>query len=242
MSKVGQIYVGTAGWAISACKDAFQAEGSTLQRYATRLRAVEINSSFHRRHQAKTWERWAAETPDEFRFSVKLPKAITHQARLIDCTPLITEFIHDVSGLGDKLAVLLVQLPPSLALDAIVARRFFTTLAQKTTATLACEPRHLSWFDREADDLLVAAGVARVAADPSINAAAAVPGGSTDLAYWRLHGSPRMYRSDYADTRLRHYAAEIGAAAATTACWCMFDNTASSAAIGNALSLSDMLI
>ena len=91
------------------------------ERYARRLNAVEINSSFYRPHQRKTYERWAQSTPKGFRFSVKVPKAMTHEYSLADCGALLDRFAADVTGLGVRLAVLLVQLPPNLALEKRVA-------------------------------------------------------------------------------------------------------------------------
>jgi uncharacterized protein YecE (DUF72 family) len=107
--------VGTAGWSVPS---RYAAEippgGSHLERYARRLNAVEINSAFHRPHQRKTYERWARSAPAGFRFSVKLPKVMTHEQRLADCGELLDRFVAEVAGLGDKLGVLLVQLPPNL--------------------------------------------------------------------------------------------------------------------------------
>ena len=89
--------------------------GSHLERYARRLNAVEINSSFYRPHRRTTYQRWAQCVPDDFRFAVKMPKAITHEAGLADCGALLDRFVDEVTGLGEKLAVLLVQLPPKSA-------------------------------------------------------------------------------------------------------------------------------
>jgi uncharacterized protein YecE (DUF72 family) len=234
--------VGTAGWSISA-KDAehFPAEGTSLQRYAARFRGVEINSSFHRPHRASTWAKWAGDVPDGFRFSVKMPKTISHQAKLVDCIALVEAFLGEVSGLGDKLAVLLLQLPPKLAFDAALAGDFLEQLKSRTEVQIACEPRHPSWFEAPADALLERLEVARVAADPSVVEQAAVPGGWRGFGYWRLHGSPVMYRSSY-DTRIAGYAASIKAEVEQgREAWCMFDNTASSAATGDALALMGQL-
>src|SRR3984957_19162317 len=75
--------VGTAGWSVPSRYAAeIPAGGSHLERYARRFDAVEINSSFYRSHQRKTYERWAQSTPQGFRFSVKVPKAMTHDQRL----------------------------------------------------------------------------------------------------------------------------------------------------------------
>ncbi len=202
---------------------------------------AEINSSFHRLHRISTWERWRESVPPDFRFSVKLPKTVTHQARLVDCHELLAGFLDQAHTLRDKLAVLLVQLPPKLELDPTAAGAFFRDLASRTDAMLACEPRNASWFNDEADEILKELKVARVAADPAICDAAARPGGWRGLSYWRLHGSPEIYRSGYSG-ELDSYAARIVREAEEGAeCWCIFDNTASSAATGDALALLQQL-
>jgi uncharacterized protein YecE (DUF72 family) len=235
--------VGTAGWSIARAEaERFPAEGSALERYAAVFGGAEINSSFHRSHRASTWQRWAESVPDGFRFSAKLPKTITHQKKLAECTELVAAFLEEVAPLRDKLDVLLVQLPPRLAFDAAVAQVFFTDLKARTAAAIACEPRHPSWFDEEADALLARLEVARVAADPAVVPLAAQPGGWRGLDYWRLHGSPAMYRSAYGPERLEAYALAMAeAAAAGRSAWCIFDNTASSAATGDALWLANRL-
>jgi len=199
---------------------------------------AEINSSFHRPHRASTWARWAAETPPGFRFAAKLPKTITHQLRLADADAPLGTFLAEAGGLGEKLAVLLVQLPPSLAFAAAVAAPFFAGLAARTEASVVCEPRHPSWFEAEADALLASLRVARVAADPARVPAAAEPGGWRGLAYHRLHGSPRMYYSSYPPESIHALATRLREdAAGGREAWCIFDNTASGAATANALEL-----
>ncbi|PSJ36533.1 DUF72 domain-containing protein [Allosphingosinicella deserti] len=229
--------IGTAGWSIArAVADQFPAEGSALERYASRFRGVEINSSFHRPHRASTWQRWAASVPVGFRFAVKLPKTISHEHKLVDCEDLVDRFLDEAGGLGDALSILLLQLPPKLAFAPALIEDFLGLLAGRTAARIVCEPRHPSWFCEEADALLAGARVARVAADPAIVPQAAQPGGWTGLAYWRLHGSPVMYRSAYGPERLTVYADQVRQASAAER-WCMFDNTASSAATGDATDL-----
>nr|WP_315382193.1 DUF72 domain-containing protein [uncultured Sphingomonas sp.] len=232
--------IGTAGWAIPAAdRPAFPAEGSILQRYAARLGGVEVNSSFYRPHRRSTWQRWAEGVPDGFRFAAKIPKAISHDRRLVEVDTALGQFLEEVGGLGDKLAILLLQLPPSFAFDAALLSAFVTRLSAQRAVPIACEPRHASWFTAEADALLASLRVARVAADPARVPEAASPGGWRGLSYWRLHGSPVMYRSAYGDARLQAIAAAIAADATPgRAAWCVFDNTASSAAMGDALQLS----
>lgn len=230
------ILVGTAGWSLPARhRPDFPEEGSHLQRYAARFNAAEINSSFYRPHRRTTYERWAASVPDAFRFSVKLPRSITHERRLTDVDTPLAAFAEQIDGLGEKLGAVLIQLPPSLAFDRVVAAAFFATLGSTVRAPLMCEPRHASWFSAVADDLLRDHGVARVAADPRPAGGVDGPGGSTAACYMRLHGSPIIYRSSYDDDRLGSYAAAVVRASHVGPAWCIFDNTAAMAAIGDAL-------
>jgi uncharacterized protein YecE (DUF72 family) len=232
--------IGTAGWAIPRAEaEHFLTEGTGLERYAAQFDAVEINSTFYRSHRATTYARWVALTPDHFRFAVKLSRTITHEARLVDTGPLLEVFRAEAVQLREKLGPLLVQLPPSLALERAVAERFFAELRDRWPGPIVCEPRHPTWFETEAEALLSAFHVARAAADPARHAAAGEPGGWRGLSYWRLHGSPRMYYSRYEDDALCRLAAAIGAAPGEA--WCVFDNTTSGAAAGDALRLAAMV-
>jgi uncharacterized protein YecE (DUF72 family) len=180
--------------------------------------------------------------PDGFRFAAKIPKEISHVRRLVDASDRLGEFLKEAGGLGDKLAVLLLQLPPSLVFDAGVVADFLEAALSRTEAQIVCEPRHASWFSPEADALLVRFQVARVAADPAKVPEGGLPGGWRGFTYRRLHGSPVMYRSAYGEERLRSYADVIAAEiVAKRPTWCMFDNTASSAALGDALLLARLL-
>ncbi len=231
--------IGTAGWAIARqSAPAFPGDGTALERYARVFGGVEVNSSFHRPHRASTWAKWAASVPEHFRFAVKIPKTITHAARLVDVDQLIAPFAAEVGQLGGKLALLLVQLPPKLVFEGAVAERFFETLRGAIDTGIVCEPRHASWFENDADSLLDRLRVGRVAADPAVADVATVPGGWRGLEYWRLHGSPVMYRSSYGDPALDTYATHLRTAVASgLEPWCMFDNTTAMAATDNALSL-----
>ena len=232
--------VGTAGWAIPKAEaDRFPTSGSGLERYAAQFDAVEINSTFYRSHRPGTYARWAETTPAHFRFAVKLPRTITHEARLVRAAPLIAAFRAEAVQLGEKLGPLLVQLPPSLPFDTEVAEHFFRDLQDHWPQSIVCEPRHPSWFEAGADALLYTHHIGRVGADPPPHRAGAAPGGWTGLRYWRMHGSPRRYFSPYGDDALRALARDVRAAGEEP--WCIFDNTASGAAAANALHLQAML-
>ena len=161
--------IGTAGWAISRdAAAAFTGEGRHLERYARVLACAEINSSFQRSHRFEVYQRWAAQTPPGFRFSVKLPRSISHAARLRRAREPLLRFLAEVAGLGERLAVLLVQLPPSFEFEARSTRRFFALLADLFAGAVVCEPRHPSWFTPAADRMLVDCRVGRVAAAPRV--------------------------------------------------------------------------
>ncbi|WP_233233139.1 DUF72 domain-containing protein [Bordetella sp. LUAb4] len=230
--------VGCAGWSLSSQdSSSFASEGSHLERYARVFPCVEINSSFYRSHQVKTYARWAASVPDTFRFSVKLPRTITHDSRLQQPEEALRPFLDEVAALEDKLGCILIQLPPSLALEARQARRFFSVLRRCTSVPAACEPRHSSWFTPQGAAVLRDAGVACVRAHPS-PVAGAEPLGDPAMLYIRLHGAPDMYYSAYDEAFIAAVAARIREALdESRAVWCIFDNTARGAAIPNALAL-----
>ncbi len=232
--------VGTAGWTLPReVRDRFPADGTQLERYAARFACVEINSSFYRPHRPSTYARWAASVPAGFRFALKLPKEVTHTRRFVDCGEPLARFLAESAALEEKRGVLLVQLPPSFAYDRERAGAFFALLRTRYDGLLACEPRHASWFDDEADAALRSFLIARVAADPAPVPAAATPGGWDGFAYHRLHGSPRTYYSAYDDAALRAIAERLRAA--TAPAWCVFDNTSLGAAAANALELLGLL-
>lgn len=235
------IHVGCAGWAIpKTCADRFPATGSHLQRYAARLPAVEINSSFYRLHRPASYERWAAAVPESFCFAVKVPKEITHIRRLLELEPL-DPFLEGVQALGSKLGPLLVQLPPRMVFDARIVAAFFSALRDRFGGSVVCEPRHPSWYTPEVEALLLVHRVARVVADPAPVPEGTQPGGWSGVVYYRLHGSPRLYYSAYSMDYLNALAQKLVIASSTAETWCIFNNTASGAAIENALDLLRML-
>lgn len=235
--------IGCAGWSIPAeHRHLFGPGDSGLARYATRFDAVEINSSFYRPHQRKTYQRWADTVPPDFRFSVKAPKAITHEQRLERSGAALDRFVDEIEGLGDKLGGVLVQLPPSLMFDARIAANFFAMLRRRVSAGIACEPRHASWFAAASDVLWERYGIARVGADPALHDEAAIAVGKGAWRYWRWHGSPRMYYSAYGEDRLQSLAAQVRTSTPARAePWIIFDNTAQGHATADAARLQALL-
>jgi uncharacterized protein YecE (DUF72 family) len=227
---------GTAGWSLPSKPND---PGSRLYHYSRSLGCVEVNSSFYRPHRASTWARWATETPPDFRFSIKAPKAITHEAKLCHTETLLKDFFEQIRPMGEKGGPILFQLPPSLAFDSGIAEDFLGLLRMVYEKEVVMELRHASWFAPPVDALLKKYLIARVASDPPKGAAqAGEPGGSTRLAYFRLHGTPHTYYSNYDDPFLATFAAAIRK---LSNAWVIFDNTALSHAYPNALRLQKLI-
>ncbi len=238
----GTIHIGCAGWSLrKEHSTLFPVTGTHLERYAARFNCVEINSSFYRSHRVATYQRWAAATPPDFRFAVKLPKQITHLNRLSGADDAIGDFAAEVAGLGSKLGPVLVQLPPSLAFEADVVSGFFATLRKSILGAVVVEPRHASWFDEEVTSLLFERCIGRVAADPAVTPAAAQPLAANGVSYHRWHGSPRVYYSSYEQMTLAALARSLVAHVEPHEAWCIFDNTAAGAATSNALLLRELV-
>jgi uncharacterized protein YecE (DUF72 family) len=228
--------IGTAGWSVSTGKSD---QGTHLRRYSRIFPCVEINSSFHRPHRAATWARWSQETPSSFRFSIKAPKTITHEAKLAGTVHLLEAFFEQVVPMGEKIGPILFQLPPSLSFDLMVAEDFFSSLRALYKGEVALEPRHATWFTGSVNMLLKEKKIARVAADPPKgDPVAAEPGGDNTLVYYRFHGAPKTYYSSYEDDFLTTLASRIKV---KNNVWVVFDNTALSHAYSNALRLQTLI-
>lgn len=226
--------IATAAWSIpKKVADRFAQEGSGLSRYASVFDGVEINSTFYRRHKTSTFARWAESVPDRFRFAVKIPKEITHIRAMKDIAEPFDIFLEDIAPLGEKRGPLLCQLPPSLAFDDDALETAFKTIRDADGGPIVIEVRHKSWASAEALDLLKTYAIDRVLADP----APVWPAEDfeTPPKYVRLHGKPKIYYSSYTDDEIRSFSDLL-----TPDGWCVFDNTASGAAIENALTMLEM--
>jgi uncharacterized protein YecE (DUF72 family) len=225
--------IGTAGWSIPrTVAQHFPAEGAALARYASVFNGVEINSTFYRRHKPITFARWADSVPASFRFAVKFPKQITHVLKLKAAEDASRLFLQDIAPLGEKLGPILCQLPPSLVFDPATAGAYLAFMRSVHSGEIVVEPRHTSWVTEEAVALLSRLAIVQVFADPSPIAASE----ARTQRYMRLHGKPKVYYSSYGDAELRAFETML-----STDSWCIFDNTASGAAIDNALTMREFL-
>lgn len=237
------IRIGTAGWSLpKEWQDRFPEGDSHLERYSRTLSAIELNRTFKKTPRDSTFERWAATVPEVFRFSIKAPRTVTHDHRLVNVRGHLEEFLASTAHLGDRHGPLLIQLPPSLEFDPEGVEAFISDLRELREGPDVLEARHESWFGEEADALLADGRIGRVAADPPRAEADGTPGGFEGLAYFRLHGSPETYFSAYRDDGLEEWARRVEAAAARAEeTWCIFDNTAAGEGTGDALAMKELV-
>lgn len=200
------VWVGTSGYNYPEWRGSFYPQKlpttKMLPYYAERFRTVEINYTFYRAASAKTLAGWSAVTPPDFRFTLKAPKRITHIARLQGCEEPLGYFVRTAATLGEKLGLLLFQLPPTLKLDLARLDAFSALLPAGTRA--AFEFRHPSWLNDEGTyALLRSRNLALCIAD---SATTTTPLEITaDNAYFRLRDE------GYSERALREWAETIRA-------------------------------
>ncbi|WP_312509907.1 DUF72 domain-containing protein [Chryseobacterium culicis] len=240
--KKENLYIGCSGFYNNDWKGSLYPEDAKskdfLSLYSNTFNAVEINSTFYRKPTPKTLLKWHGETPDDFRFFIKIPKSITHQSRLENCKEEVALFCsHIQSHLKDKLSGFLYQLPPSFKnipenIDRIthnIDRRFLNVI----------EFRNRSWWQKELFDLLqkqniVFSGVSfpgDLPEDFIIN--------HPEVFYYRLHGKPVLYKSEYSKEVIENLAEKIKKLPQTS--FIFFNNTWGTAAINNSLYLKSMV-
>ena len=212
MSKAAGVRVGTAGWSIP---------------HASRTPG---------RHT-----RNGATAPLRIWLAVKMPRTITHERKLQEARYPFVTFLAQTDGLAEKRGPILLQLPPSLSFDPSVVTRFLDEVRKVYKGTMVCEPRHATWFSSAVASLLGQYEITRVAADPPPVPEATAPAGWPHVAYFRLHGSPRKYWSRYDENDIATLEMTVRSIATAEEVWCVFDNTASGAAIENACELRERL-
>lgn len=237
-----KIFIGCAGFSNRDWKGTFYPEdlGSKdyLNFYARHLNALEVNSTFYHRPQVKTLEKRVRETPDDFKFFIKIPKTISHLKKLEETNIATEEFCNYIhSNLKEKLAGFLFQLPPSFHYSEENLTKVLKTV--DTSFLNVFEFRHESWWREEIFKILeknniVFAGVSipkNIPDDFIVN--------STNFAYYRLHGVPTLFKSEYSEEFLIDLAKKIRKFSGQT--FVMFNNTWGNAGIKNALELKNIL-
>ncbi|QIY90137.1 DUF72 domain-containing protein [Chryseobacterium gallinarum] len=240
--KKENLYIGCSGFYNNDWKGSLYPENAQskdfLSLYSQTFNAVEINSTFYRIPTAKTLLKWYDGTPDTFRFFIKIPKDITHQKRLISSKEEITKFCQHIQGhLSHKLSGFLYQLPPSFKNTPENLKQIINNLDFSFLNVI--EFRHESWWQKEIFDILrdhhiVFSGVSfpgNLPEDIIVN--------HPEILYYRLHGKPVLYKSEYSEDFLDHLADGISNKAQTI--FIFFNNTWGTSAIRNAIYLKKVL-
>jgi uncharacterized protein YecE (DUF72 family) len=230
------IRIGTSGWRYPEWRNDFYRnvpQRLWLAHLAAHVGTIEINSSFYRLQPRSNYQKWAAQTPDDFVFAVKGSRLITHHKRLRHVEDALKTFTSSL-GLGTKQGPILWQLPSTLRFDPALLTDF---LAMLPSGRHALEPRHESFRTDAYFDLLHAHNVAHVVSDaPTFPCIEAV---TADFAYIRLHGHDELYISSYDDEQLDEWAQKIRDWNRDT--YVYFDNTMHGAAPWNAQALAQHL-
>jgi len=231
----GQIYSGTSGWVYKGWRAHLYADTPVkrwLQVASSAFSSLEINGSFYTQIKPETYERWRAETPAGFRFAVKGHRFVTHYKRLRDCEDSIVRLRDQASGLGDKLAAVVWQLPGNFAID-LGRLDDFLRACGRWRVRHAMELRHRSWFEPGVAARLREAGVAVCLSDaPDFPMWREI---TADFVYVRLHGHTRKYASSYSAASLARWAADArGWHDRGLDVFVYFDNDAEGHAVGNA--------
>ena len=241
-------YSGTSGLALPVPKALYPAafkDKSRLIYYASLFNSVEINSSFYQTPMASTVIKWADSVPDEFQFTFKLSKAITHVKGLLFDRKDIDYFMQTIAHAGNKKGCLLAQFPPALKIETINQLKELLIAIKETDEKegwrLAVEFRHRSWYDEDVYGLLNQYNVSMVIHDLPASAAPVISL-KADCMYLRFHGPGGRYRGSYADEFLHEQAQHIKAWINNKkTVYCYFNNTMGDA-VKNLITLNNFLL
>jgi uncharacterized protein YecE (DUF72 family) len=214
------IYIGTSGWMYKSWHEMFyprELKKDFLTFYARHYNSLEINTTFYHLPKKSTFEKWRDETPPYFVFAVKMSRYITHIKRMVNCKTAIRRFLGAATGLDNKLGVILVQLPPSLAFKEKVFAKFLADLdsvrqSKKMNVLFAIEPRHPSWFEGQYEkvrELIKAKKMTLVFAHSSVYPFYDPDDPQetfSDFIYIRFHGPKEFAGSEYGTNRLKPWA------------------------------------
>ncbi len=215
MKKAGKIRIGTSNTTLPGNKNSFPPafqNKSRLHYYSTIFNTVEVNSCFYKTPLLSTYERWSTDTSDDFQFSLKLSKTVTHAKDLESDLSCVANFMQHGGGVGAKKGCILVQLPGKISLDHLTKlEEILQTLREEDPNEdwkLAVEFRNDSWYTGETNELLMQFHATKVLHDhPKGKNMEADP--KAPFIYQRFHGPTGNYRDSYSDTFLKQKAEQI---------------------------------
>lgn len=235
-----EVRVGTSGWNYPHWMEIFYPvnwpKSRWLDFYTQHFDTVELNATFYGLPKLKTFENWRRRTPDHFLWAVKASKYITHTKRLKEPDEPLKRFYTATTGLEEKLGPILFQLPPSFSFDEKRFESFCQSL--NPSQRHALEVRHPSWITDQLFAILSKYNIAFCIAD----SAGRYPFHevvTADCVYIRLHGSTKLYASDYSEAELQTWAQKIKEWEKDT--YVYFDNDFGGHAVKNAMRLKEIM-
>jgi uncharacterized protein YecE (DUF72 family) len=240
---MARAFIGPSGWNYPEWRAGFYAgvpQRRWLAHCAERFSGIEVNATFYRLLAKETFAHWRGATPAGFGFAIKGHRLVTHMHRLANCEDLLQAQRDLATALGDRLEVVLWQLPARFERDLPRLAGFVKALGAWPEPRHAFEFRDRSWFEDAVAQSLAEHGMAVVLSDsPKWPLRRRV---TTDLVYVRLHGHTALYASRYSERLLAGWAAEIrGWLAEGRTVHAYFDNTGSGHAPANAARLIELV-
>lgn len=229
-------HIGCSGFHYREWKGRFYPESLPQKKwfefYSTQFNTLELNVTFYRFPQSAVLERWYAQSPPNFCFAVKAPRLITHYKQFNECESLLNDFYDAVQhGLKEKLGVVLFQLPPSFTYSTERLTRIVQNL--RSGVHNVVEFRNAGWWKPEVYETLKANKITFSGISyPALPATAVV---NHAIAYYRFHGVPQLYYSAYTHPVLEEVAGSLLKNKNVKEVFLYFNNTASMAAIENAM-------
>jgi uncharacterized protein YecE (DUF72 family) len=245
---MARVFVGTSGynyrhWWNGVFYPKTVPQKGWLEFYSQFFETVELNVTFYRLPNRKTFEGWYQRTPGNFLFSIKGSRFITHVKRLKDCQEPLEAFFDHALGLKEKLNVILWQLPPTFKLNLARVREFCSLLGgifASNPVRQAFEFRHGSWFCPEVYGILEKHNFSLCLAHSSV--LPSVERTTAEFVYIRFHGGESLYGSNYSEGELRDWSERIGGwHKEGLDVYSYFNNDAFGFAVKNALTLRELL-
>lgn len=229
-------HIGCSGFHYREWKDVFYPKGLAQKKwfdyYASHFDTLELNVTFYRFPSLQSLKAWYDKAPDHFSFSSKVPRSITHFKKFVDTERMMEDFYNLLrEGLGNKLGCVLIQLPPQFSYDEERLERLLKQINPFFNNVI--EFRHESWWRKNVFETLgkhkiTFSGVSF----PKISRDEAIV--NTNICYYRFHGVPKLFYSEYDESFLEKIFAQIRDNKKATTAFVYFNNTASLAALRNA--------
>jgi len=228
-------HIGCSGFHYKDWLGKFYPEGLPQKKwfdyYCGHFNTLELNVTFYRFPQLSFLQNWYQKSPEDFRFAVKAPRAITHYKKFNNTADMITSFYCTINdGLQEKLGPVLFQLPPGYSYSEEKLERIVNSLSEGFKNVL--ELRHVSWWQKDVYEILAKHNITFCGMSHPLLPDEVIQ--NTPIVYYRFHGVPDLYRSPYSIDFLQNVVNAVDHDEATQEGWFYFNNDIGATAIKNA--------